>query len=54
MQEVSAVELKAAHPVYLVYPILDTSMEVKARNIPVLTWVTFHLAMSTYNGINFM
>jgi hypothetical protein len=54
MQEVSAVELKAAHPVYLVYPMLDTSMEVKARNIPVLWWTTLSLALTNPNRINLM
>lgn len=47
-------ELKASHPVYLLYPMLESSMEVAARNIPVLAWRTFHLAMSAYNRINLM
>jgi hypothetical protein len=48
------VELKASHPAYLLYPMLESSMEVAARNIPVMTWTTFHLAMSTHNRINLM
>lgn len=45
-------DLKASHPAYLLYPMLESSMEVAARNIPVLTWRTFHLAMSAFNRIN--
>lgn len=47
-------ELKASHPVHLVYPMLDTSMEVKARNIPVLLWTSLSLAMTNPNRINLM